>query len=136
MPGSGARSPGMPWAGSVPGWENWGFDSNGRSSRAKHPSRRGCVADMMWAEGATPPPIFLPCSDLPRMRYAAVEDPQAALVLPQHGGRPGEQCRPAQGVVSNAGRRVVRKEMPMSKRSVAYYAVTRERGENWDARLS
>ena len=24
----------------------------------------------------------------------------------------------------------------MSKRSVTYYAVTRERGENWDARLS
>src|SRR5712691_5661323 len=26
--------------------------------------------------------------------------------------------------------------MPMSKRSIAYYAVTRERGENWEARLS
>jgi uncharacterized protein YciI len=26
--------------------------------------------------------------------------------------------------------------MPMSKQSVTYYAVTRERGENWDARLS
>jgi hypothetical protein len=29
-----------------------------------------------------------------------------------------------------------RKEMPTSKRSVTYYVVTRERGENWDARLS
>src|SRR5947208_14250316 len=28
------------------------------------------------------------------------------------------------------------KEILMSGRSVAYYAVTRERGENWDARLS
>src|SRR6266567_8488760 len=28
------------------------------------------------------------------------------------------------------------KEMPMSKRSMTYYVVTRERGENWDARLS
>ena len=26
--------------------------------------------------------------------------------------------------------------MPVSKRSVTYYAVTRERGESWDARLS
>ena len=26
--------------------------------------------------------------------------------------------------------------MPVSKRSVIYYAVTRERGESWDARLS
>jgi uncharacterized protein len=26
--------------------------------------------------------------------------------------------------------------MPVSKQSVTYYAVTRERGENWDARLS
>jgi uncharacterized protein YciI len=27
------------------------------------------------------------------------------------------------------------KEMPMSQRSTTYYAVLRERGENWDARL-
>src|SRR5579864_7302294 len=29
----------------------------------------------------------------------------------------------------------LRKEMLMSQRSVTYYAVLRERGENWDARL-